>query len=292
MRWEEWLGLLAGVLPLVWEKLRGLWLNQQETVYGVAAVLLFALAVEVLDRRGWRRYLSRNFRTDATYTLFYVGGFYSFLFAGPIYGALSSQIERRAPFLQAKLLDGLHPAAQLLVLLPVMDLVAYWTHRWLHSNRFLWTFHRLHHSQTSLTPLTAYRVHVVEILLLNLGKFVVALALGLPGRIWLPVSLITLWVPLLAHSDLGWSYGPLGRMIVSPRFHSVHHSVEREHYDRNFGQVFTFWDDVFGTAVRGARRPPEYGVPGISIPESFLRQLFHPFLAAVRGPGAARQDPR
>src|SRR5262245_8034387 len=273
---------LADLVRLATDKARALWNAQGETIVAVAALLVVVFVIEVSTRGDWRRYLSRHFRTDAAYTAFYVGGVCSVVFSGPLFGLLSGAIERHAPWLQVKLLDGLPAAVQLAVLLPAMDLIAYWVHRGLHASRLLWAVHRLHHSQERLTPLTAYRVHFVEILLQNLAKFAAALLLGVPSRVWLPVALITLWVPLLAHAAAGWSFGPLDRILVSPRFHHVHHSVDAAHHDRNFAQVFSFWDDLFGTASRPAPPPTAFGVPGAAVPESFLRQLVHPFADWVR----------
>jgi sterol desaturase/sphingolipid hydroxylase (fatty acid hydroxylase superfamily) len=80
----------------------------------------------------------------------------------------------------------------------------------------------------------------------------------------------------LAHSGLGWGYGPLDTLIVSPRFHRVHHSTDPAHYERNFGMTYSFWDRWFGTAAQA--RPTAFGTPELQVPESFLRQLAFPFL--------------
>ena len=52
----------------------------------------------------------------------------------------------------------------------------------------------------------------------------------------------------LRHSHIPLGYGRLlEHIVISPRLHQIHHSVERRHYDRNFGEIFALWDWMFGT---------------------------------------------
>ena len=51
----------------------------------------------------------------------------------------------------------------------------------------------------------------------------------------------------LQHTQIPWRFGPLHWVLVTPRFHLYHHSIDPAHHDRNFGIVFSFWDRLFGT---------------------------------------------
>ena len=245
----------------------------------VASTFVAVAAWEAATGREMRRYLTRNARTDAIYTLFYVAGVFSFLVSGPINRALRLLVSDVAP-LDANLARALPAAAQVALAFLVMDAVGYWMHRLMHASPLLWAFHRIHHSQQRLTVLTNFRFHFVEVALFGLATFVPGLLLKAPA--WLAASLVALGVQLLAHSGHDWSYGPLDRLLVSPRFHGVHHSTDPRHYGSNFGMLFSLWDRLFGTALTG-ERATAFGSPGFDAPESFTRQALHPFLALLRG---------
>lgn len=246
---------------------------------GCVAVTFAAVAAwEAATGREMRRYLSRNVRTDAVYTLFYVAGIFSFLVSGPMNRALRALASRVAP-LDASLTDALPAAAQVALAFLVMDAVGYWMHRLMHASPLLWAFHRIHHSQQRLTVLTNFRFHFVEVALFGAATFVPGLLLKAPA--WLAAGLLALTVQLIAHAGHDWSYGPLDRLLVSPRFHGVHHSTDPRHYGSNFGMLLSLWDRLFGTALTG-ERATAFGSPGFDAPESFTRQAFHPFLTLLR----------
>jgi len=78
--------------------------------------------------------------------------------------------------------------------------------------------------------------------------------------------------------------------VVSPVFHSIHHSVEPRHHNRNYSAMFSVWDYLFGTAAATATRPRVYGVEGLAMTESLLAQLFTPFRMLARKRTARAQD--
>jgi sterol desaturase/sphingolipid hydroxylase (fatty acid hydroxylase superfamily) len=273
-----------------------LWLGPQVLGSAIAVVLVLLIAVRARFGPGaWTRPLrSAAVRTDAAYAVFYAGGFYAFVVAGPAYRFLTALVERHAPQLQLHLLAHLPVFAQFFVASVTMDGVLYWTHRLMHRSRWLWAFHSVHHSQQELTALANFRFHVVDVFVRGLAQFVPGLLLGVPARVWLPVVWIQVALDCLAHSGLGWGYGPLGAVVVSPGFHRVHHSADPGHYNTNFGMTYSFWDRLFGTSAPPAEVPSRYGVPGLGVPESFTRQLAFPFLflaGAVRSRDPADGEP-
>lgn len=274
--------LLDAITRLV-EKALAFWVRN-DTLGLVAAILglvAVTMAIDAVTGRGVGRYFSRGVRTDAVYTFVYVSGLHGFLVSGPLFGLAHGAVTRYAPFLRLDLLHGVAPAVQFVVLVVVMDAAHYWVHRWFHASPVLWAFHSIHHSQVSLTPLTDFRFHSVDVLLRSGALFVPGLVLGAAPGPWTAAGLVLLWLEMLAHSDLGWGYGPLGRVLVSPGFHRVHHSAEPTSFTRNFGFIFSFWDRLFGTAAPSVR-PAAYGAPGMWVPESFLRQIVFPFAYLVR----------
>ena len=283
---------------LLLEKLHAFWIssNAITNLLAIAAILLFTFMVDRRAGRDHGRYFSANALTDALYTVFSFAGFYYLLVSGPVFKALNIGMRAYVPLLPLNLLRDLPVLVQAIVVTLAMDLGGYWVHRLSHANRFLWTFHSIHHSQEKLTPLTNSRFHFGDLMLYSLAAFVVTLLLGAVPEVSLVAAVVFLWQNMLAHSGFDWSFGPLDWILVSPRHHRVHHSVEIEHVDRNFGQTFSCWDYLFGTVVLHPRAPRAYGLPGAGIPESFFRQLGTPFTRLARelrprhpAPAAARE---
>jgi sterol desaturase/sphingolipid hydroxylase (fatty acid hydroxylase superfamily) len=271
-------------------KVVSIWTSPQVAGSAISVLLVLIVAARLRFGPGaWRELLSRRVRTDAVYTVFYVGGFYAFFIAGPAYRLLTGLVERHAPFLQRDLLVHLPLYAQFFVASVTMDGVLYWTHRWMHRSRWLWAFHSVHHSPQELTALANFRFHLGDVFVRGMAQFVPGLLLGVPAYVWLPTVWIQVALDGLAHSGLGWGYGPLGSVLVSPGFHRVHHSADPAQHNSNYGMTYSFWDRLFGTAAARPEAPSRYGVPGLAVPESFIRQLAFPFLFLA---GAVRsRDP-
>jgi sterol desaturase/sphingolipid hydroxylase (fatty acid hydroxylase superfamily) len=110
----------------------------------------------------------------------------------------------------------------------------------------LWRFHALHHSQEELSVLTSFRAHP----LMHTTGFLLAtvpVVVLMPTRPIAPV-LITIYVCIgtLQHANLRWTFGPLGRVIVSPAYHRLHHAPDTQGV--NLGVVLTIWDVLVGRA--------------------------------------------
>jgi sterol desaturase/sphingolipid hydroxylase (fatty acid hydroxylase superfamily) len=256
----------------------------------------FLVIVYLLERRagaGLARYRSRNFGNDVLYMLLYRGGFFNIF----VLAAITNALDAHVGFLRVKLLSGVPWPVGLALFWVGGDFLLYWLHRLQHSNRFLWALHSVHHSQSELTLLTAWRRHPLEMLLTDLFLYigVFNMLLGVPTRGWLPLAVALTCLQALHHSQLDWRYGRLSRWVVSPHFHAFHHSVDRRQSDANFGLMFSCWDYLFGTAVDAPERPARYGVDGIEYRESLTNQLIDPVRLAWRwrrSPEAAPASPQ
>jgi sterol desaturase/sphingolipid hydroxylase (fatty acid hydroxylase superfamily) len=126
----------------------------------------------------------------------------------------------------------------------------------------LWAIHKLHHSAEVMTPLTAARVHPLERLVMGPSTaLTTGLILGpmlyfyagetdMPTIFGLDVFSVLFFVlgHNLHHSHVWVYYGPIvGRLIVSPAQHQVHHSSLPRHLDRNYAEHWAIWDTIFGT---------------------------------------------
>lgn len=168
-------------------------------------------------------------------------------------------------------------AAQLVLFLFLSDLIQYWSHRWMHVSKRMWHLHAVHHSPERIDWLVAARVHPLE---LAVNKAVSALPLYLagfaPGVVAVAVPLAAAY-SLVIHSNLRWTYGPVGYVITSPAFHHWHHASDEPARDKNFAQTFAFIDYLFGTAYfpRGAA-PERYGLVSGEMPDGIVPQFLQP----------------
>ncbi len=137
-------------------------------------------------------------------------------------------------------------------------------HMMMHKIKFLWIFHKVHHSAEVLTPMTVFRTHPFEGIL-----FVIRNAISQGSVIGVffyisagELSLITvlganifsfifhLLGSNLRHSHISISYWNIvEKILISPAQHQIHHSVKKEHYDKNFGVTFAVWDLIFGSLL-------------------------------------------
>ena len=137
----------------------------------------------------------------------------------------------------------------------------YWFDHYLsHRIPLLWDFHKVHHTAEVLSPLTNFRVHPVDSLVFG---NILGLSLGITGGV---LTFLQLGSPFeiggtnlilvafffvtvhLQHSHVWIAVtGPLGRVIMSPAHHQIHHSDSPKHFDKNFGSCLSIWDWMFGT---------------------------------------------
>jgi sterol desaturase/sphingolipid hydroxylase (fatty acid hydroxylase superfamily) len=143
------------------------------------------------------------------------------------------------------------------VYLVVFDFANYWIHRGQHQFGGWWALHAVHHSQRQMTMWTDNRNHlldsvVVDLVLVQLGH-VIGVA---PGQFVAVVAMSQL-VESLSHANARLGFGWLGeRLLVSPRFHRLHHSLGLGHESggkgtlggHNFAVLLPVWDVLFGTA--------------------------------------------
>jgi len=150
-------------------------------------------------------------------------------------------------------------AATFLVFFAFSTFSSYWVHRLQHW-RYFWHLHRYHHAATELSLLTGLRSNPVEALVNALTVPMPLIFLRVDN--WTIVAMVTMFQALstLQHSELRWDFGWFGRWImVSPRMHQIHHSVDAEHQDKNFS-VCPLWDHLFGTWYTGPSLPSAYGI--------------------------------
>ena len=128
----------------------------------------------------------------------------------------------------------------------VIDFIDYWNHRLLHTRGF-WDIHAVHHSDEVLNWTTSSRVHVLEIVVMQISYILLASWMNIPAEGIGAIAALRLLHNNWVHSKYDVHLGPLTKIISTPRFHHWHHADEKEAYDTNFANTFAFWDVLFGT---------------------------------------------
>lgn len=157
------------------------------------------------------------------------------------------------------------------------DFIAYWRHRLEHTAP-LWPAHAIHHSDTAMTWTTGVRFHPINRFSTGLIDTGFLALLGFPPWALVFNNLTRHYYGLFIHMDLPWTYGPLGRVLVSPAMHRWHHVREGQGVGANFATVFSLFDQAFGTH----HAPGPCDVP-LGVPEP----VGHNALALLWWPAAA-----
>ena len=151
----------------------------------------------------------------------------------------------------------------------IYDFLYFLLHYHLHKHRSLWLFHKLHHSAKHLSPFTVLRQNPVEIIIsilfitcgfLLLEKTIQA---AIPFHIYeLKIANVNTVLFIfficgyhLRHSHLYFSYPYwLESHLVSPAMHQIHHHKSSENRDKNFGLIFSYWDNIFGSRQKSRHK--------------------------------------
>jgi sterol desaturase/sphingolipid hydroxylase (fatty acid hydroxylase superfamily) len=131
-----------------------------------------------------------------------------------------------------------------------------------------------------MTWLALARFHPVSRLVTLLLDNSVLFLLGFPPYALLINNFVRHYWGHFIHADLPWTFGPLGKLVVSPVMHRWHHSIDPNAHGTNFATIFSLIDRLFGTyRVPG----PCTGPLGVEhdMGRGVLGQLAYPFRKAA-----------
>ncbi|MDH5424173.1 MAG: sterol desaturase family protein [Gammaproteobacteria bacterium] len=146
----------------------------------------------------------------------------------------------------------------------IMDFVIYLQHVMVHAIPVLWRLHRVHHADPDYDVTTGARFHTLEIMLSMGIKFCTIVLLGPPVFAVIIFEVILNATAMFNHGNIGLPKTIdriLRWFIVTPDMHRVHHSIEDDETNSNFGFSLTWWDRIFGTY----REQPRAGHKGMTI---------------------------
>ncbi|MCU7836301.1 MAG: sterol desaturase family protein [gamma proteobacterium symbiont of Taylorina sp.] len=152
----------------------------------------------------------------------------------------------------------------IIITVVAMDFIIYLQHVMVHAIPLLWRIHRVHHADLDYDVTTGARFHTIEIILSMLIKFATIIVLGAPVVAVVIFEVVLNALAMFNHGNVGLPKALdkfLHLFIVTPDMHRIHHSVEGDETNSNFGFNLTWWDRLFGTY----REQPRGGQLGFTI---------------------------
>jgi sterol desaturase/sphingolipid hydroxylase (fatty acid hydroxylase superfamily) len=145
-----------------------------------------------------------------------------------------------------------------------IDFTGYWVHRIEHKVNYFWNHHIIHHSSEEFNLACALRQSISDLVGFFTIFYLPMAMVGVPTAVIGIVAPIHLFMQFWYHTRYINRMGILEKVIVTPSHHRVHHAMNDIYMDKNFGQIFIFWDKMFDTfqeelpevaPVYGVKRP-------------------------------------
>lgn len=229
---------------------------------GPATLVVLAgfLVIERLHPAQRRPIFARGYRQDLLYTIL------NATIVAPLVVALSISfsvvVRKSLPWIVLPRFGFLPRSAVIALIFVAMDGCNWLAHLANHRIRMFWRFHELHHSQEDMSVLTVFRTHpLIHVsYLISLIPGIVLIANGAVST-----TLLVVYAGFVAfeHSNTNLGFGPLGRILVSPNYHRIHHRLNGRQ-DVNLGFALTIWDQLFHRAVFPMKETigADTGLPG------------------------------
>lgn len=180
-----------------------------------------------------------------------------------------------------------------LVLFVIADFFRFFYHYLSHKIPFLWELHKVHHSAITLNPLTTYRVHPLDVVILIIKQILVT---GVVAGVFsffvigeyamLTIFgvqffglVINFFGANLRHSHIPISFGKkLETIFVSPIMHQMHHAINKNNNLVNLGSSLSIWDFLFKTYQRPDFKPMRFGLPKSQRTKNLYNVIINPFV--------------
>lgn len=173
-----------------------------------------------------------------------------------------------------------------------LDFIIYLQHVMVHAVPVLWRLHRVHHADLDYDVTTGARFHTIEIFLSMLIKFAAIIVIGPPVVAVIIFEVLLNGMSMFNHANIRLPLAidkVLRWLVVTPDMHRVHHSIEDDETNSNFGFNLSCWDRLFGTY----REQPRKGHKDMTIGIRYFREpkqaswitgmLIMPFVGKVSG---------
>tara|TARA_B100001758_G_C18349128_1_gene578801 strand:- start:116 stop:1363 length:1248 start_codon:yes stop_codon:yes gene_type:complete len=149
----------------------------------------------------------------------------------------------------------------ILIAFIVLDFTGYWMHRLSHRVNIFWNRHIIHHSSEEFNLSCALRQSVSHAFKFSAILMIPAAVMGINKEVFIVLAPIHLFMQFWYHTRLIDKMGFLEYVIVTPSHHRVHHAINPEYIDKNYGQILIIWDKIFNTfQIELENIKPVYGV--------------------------------
>jgi len=163
----------------------------------------------------------------------------------------------------------------------LLDFSFYWFHRLNHVNNFLWRFHKVHHLDTQMDVTTSLRFHFGELIISSLYKSFLILLFGIPIVLFIFYEIFLSLSAQFHHSDIKLQDKAdhyLSKIIVTPKYHTNHHTVALASRNANYASILTIWDYMFFSQKEADPKDREYlGTQDRQKQFGFIANLKEPF---------------
>jgi len=170
---------------------------------------------------------------------------------------------------------------QYLLMFILADFIQWNIHRLLHKNKYLWEFHKVHHSVQEMGFAAHLRFHWMESVIYKTIQYIPLAMIGFGIQDFFIIHIIAVAIGHLNHANIKLTYGPLKYILNNPVMHLWHHArhLPEGRYGVNFGLSLSIWDYLFKTDYI----PNENGSEPLGFddmekfPTSFIKQEIYPF---------------
>ena len=156
-----------------------------------------------------------------------------------------------------------YPLVSFLICFIFLDFGEYVYHVIMHKIRRLWMFHAVHHSDYIVDVSTTLREHPGENFIRNSFTLVWVLFSGTFFWMFFLRQIIQIASNLLVHMNYRLpekTDAVVGMLFITPNLHQVHHHYQRPFTDKNYGDVLSIWDRIFGTFCKLPHEKIIFGV--------------------------------
>lgn len=171
---------------------------------------------------------------------------------------------------------------QFILSLLIFDGGQYLAHRASHEHRYLWLFHRVHHSSGRLSTANVSRSHPVEEMLHSLVTMTAPLLLGVPAEFTVLYFSIATVGSVLTHANIRTRCGVFNYLLSTPEIHRWHHSPVQLETNSNYGRVTVLYDHLFGSYYNPPKPARRHVGLDSAVPADIIGQFFEPFSVPMR----------
>jgi sterol desaturase/sphingolipid hydroxylase (fatty acid hydroxylase superfamily) len=166
---------------------------------------------------------------------------------------------------------------QVFLAILIGDLVFYLVHRLLHTVPWLWQFHAIHHSSTSIDWLSTVRVHPFEQIFTKACQMIPLYWLGFSTETLIIYTFFSGAIAFFIHANIRLQLPVLRWIIATPEFHHWHHDCDPQQYNKNFAVQLPIIDYIFGTFYLPSYTcPQKYGTE-LKTKTSYFNYFIYPF---------------